>query len=218
MSNQKKLPAWVEENLPDDAVWSEYFLIAHKEETRSGNRVNIEQTVRPPKEAAITGKEIKTYFLDQASSSTGLILIAVGLGILLLALLLKEPMHSSNGFLVLEGLIALCAAGGGVYMLVQGQKLSKALSAVTSWDELEPFVETALTEKVYADEIAARKKEHGETGAAYAGYYCIPASLASQGAFDKAKSNFGLQEALKSAMLDALEQIPAEGRKLARKQ
>ena len=30
MASKEKLPAWIQENVPDDAVWSEYYLIAEK--------------------------------------------------------------------------------------------------------------------------------------------------------------------------------------------
>ena len=46
MASKEKLPAWIQENVPDDAVWSEYYLVARKEETQSGNRVHINQTLK----------------------------------------------------------------------------------------------------------------------------------------------------------------------------
>ena len=41
MANEKKLPAWILENVPDDAVWGETYVIARKEETRSGSRRSL---------------------------------------------------------------------------------------------------------------------------------------------------------------------------------
>ena len=64
MASKEKLPAWIQENVPDDAVWSEYYLIARKEETRSGNRVLINQTLKEPREVSISGKEVKGYLRD----------------------------------------------------------------------------------------------------------------------------------------------------------
>ena len=55
----KNISAWVMENIPDDAVWGEYYVIAGKEETRRGSKVFVDQQVKPAREATITGKEIK---------------------------------------------------------------------------------------------------------------------------------------------------------------
>ena len=33
MSKQDKLPAWVRENVPNDAVWGETYVVARKEKT-----------------------------------------------------------------------------------------------------------------------------------------------------------------------------------------
>ena len=56
---KKELSDWINENVKDDAVWGKFFVIAHKEEYKTGSRIRIEQTVSPIKDATITGKEVK---------------------------------------------------------------------------------------------------------------------------------------------------------------
>ena len=218
MAIKNNLPAWVKENVSDDDVWSEYYLIARKEETKSGNRVQINQTLKEPQEASISGKEVKEYLSDQSSSAVGAFLIVAGLVIAVLMIFLKEPMEMSTGFLVFQLLIAVGLAAGGIYLIVKSRRLSAKLQSIDSWEALEPLIESALTEKVYNAEIAAREAEHGEQGAAYAGYLCIPAHAAVQEDFEKAKSNFGLQENIRTSLIQSAAAVPAEGHKLVRKQ
>lgn len=37
-----KLSDWINENVPDDAVWGQYYVIARKEEYQSGRKVRRE--------------------------------------------------------------------------------------------------------------------------------------------------------------------------------
>ena len=103
-------------------------------------------------------------------------------------------------------------------MIVKSRRLSAKLQSIDSWAALEPLIESALTDKVYNAEIASRKEEEGEQGAAYAGYFCIPAHAAVREDFEKAKSNFGLQENIRTSLVQAAAAIPAEGQKLVKKQ
>ena len=64
MASEKKLPAWVLENVPDDAVWGETYVIARKEETQSGSRVQIQRFLKDPADHVITGKEIRNDLAD----------------------------------------------------------------------------------------------------------------------------------------------------------
>ena len=217
MASKEKLPAWIQENVPDDAVWSEYYLIARKEETRSGNRVLINQTLKEPREVSISGKEVKGYLRDQSSPTIGVVLIVIGLAVVTLMMVLKT-LGTSGGYLLFQLLIAVGFAGGGIYLLLKSRQLSAKLRSIDSWEALEPLIELALTDKVYNAEIASRKEEEGEQGAAYAGYFCIPAHAAVREDFEKAKSNCGLQENIRTSLVQAAAAIPAEGQKLVKKQ
>ena len=217
MASKEKLPAWIQENVPDDAVWSEYYLIARKEETRSGNRVLINQTLKEPREVSISGKEVKGYLRDQSSPTIGVVLIVIGLAVVTLMMVLKT-LGTSGGYLLFQLLIAVGFAGGGIYLLLKSRQLSAKLRSIDSWEALEPLIELALTDKVYNAEIAARKEEEGEQGAAYAGYFCIPAHAAVREDFEKAQSNCGLQENIRTSLVQAAAAIPAEGQKLVKKQ
>ena len=217
MASKEKLPAWIQENVPDDAVWSEYYLIARKEETRSGNRVLINQTLKEPREVSISGKEVKGYLRDQSSPTIGVVLIVIGLAVVTLMMVLKT-LGTSGGYLLFQLLIAVGFAGGGIYLLLKCRQLAASLQSIDSWAALEPLIELALTDKVYNAEIAAREAEYGEKGAAYAGYFCIPAHAAVREDFEKAKSNFGLQENIRTSLVQAAAAIPAEGQKLVKKQ
>ena len=104
MASKEKLPAWIQENVPDDAVWSEYYLIARKEETRSGNRVLINQTLKEPREVSISGKEVKGYLRDQSSPTIGVVLIVIGLAVVTLMMVLKT-LGTSGGYLLFQLLI-----------------------------------------------------------------------------------------------------------------
>lgn len=218
MASKEKLPTWIQENVPDDAVWSEYYLIARKEETRSGNRVLINQTLKEPREVSISGKEVKDYLRQTSSITTWIVLIIIGIAIPLLMMVLKKPMEASGGFLMVSYVLAFLLVVSGIVMLVKSRQLSATLQSIDSWEALEPLIESALTDKVYNAEIAARKEEEGEQGAAYAGYFCIPAHAAVREDFEKAKSNFGLQENIRTSLVQAAAAIPAEGQKLVKKQ
>ena len=76
---------------------------------------------------------------------------------------------TSGGYLLFQLLIAVGFAGGGIYLLLKSRQLAASLQSIDSWEALEPLIESALTDKVYNAEIAARKEEEGEQGAAYAG-------------------------------------------------
>ena len=43
-----KLSDWINENVPDDAVWGQYYVIARKEEYQSGRKVRREYLRKAP--------------------------------------------------------------------------------------------------------------------------------------------------------------------------
>ena len=175
----------------------------------------INQTLKEPREVSISGKEVKGYLRDQSSPTIGVVLIVIGLAVVTLMMVLKT-LGTSGGYLLFQLLIAVGFAGGGIYLLLKSRQLSAKLRSIDSWEALEPLIELALTDKVYNAEIAARKEEEGEQGAAYAGYFCIPAHAAVREDFEKAKSNFGLQENIRTSLVQAAAAIPAEGQKLVK--
>ncbi|MBQ6432159.1 MAG: hypothetical protein IJJ99_09835 [Oscillospiraceae bacterium] len=208
---------WINENVPDAAVWGQYYVIARKEEYQSGTKVQTKQTVHPARDATITGKEIKEHLKLSASSSLGFGLIIAGVVLAAIAFLLKEPMGSSTGYLVFMMLICLGMVIGGVYFLIKARKQASELQQASSWEQLYPYIEEALTEKVFTEEQAKRKAEMGDKGAYQAGYYCLPARLALQGQFDKAKSSFSLAEGLKGSLKQAAAGVPEDGLALTRR-
>ena len=79
-----------------DAVWGETYVIARKEETRSGNRIYIKQFLKDPVEASITGREIKDSLEFSASPAFGIALIVIGAIAAALTFILKKPEESLN--------------------------------------------------------------------------------------------------------------------------
>ena len=214
MAKQDRLPAWVHENVPDDAVWGETYVVARKEETRSDNKVNIKRFVKDPVEATITGKAIKDGLSFNASPAFGIGLIVTGLIIGALTFVLKKPEESLNYLILLCAVMALI---GGIVLTVKSAKAAPEIASIASFEALEPHIEKALSEKVFTDEIAARKKELGETGAGYAGYFCVPARLAAQGDLSAARQNFEPGDEIRSALVQLAGSVPEEGRRLTRR-
>ena len=91
MASGKKLSAWVLENVPDDAVWGETYVIARKEETQSGSRVQIQRFLKDPADHVITGKEIRDDLASSASPVFGVVLIIGGVVAAALTFLLRQP-------------------------------------------------------------------------------------------------------------------------------
>ena len=217
MAKKVELSNWINENVADDAVWGEYFVIAHKEEYKSGSKIRVEQSVSPIKDATITGKEIKQSLGDQMSSSAGIIIMLLGIAWTAVVILLKKPMESSTGAVVIGILIGMCGIIGGIYMVISAKKATPEIMTISSWEKMNPYIEEALSQKVFNEEVANRKKEMGDEGAGFAGYYCLPARSALKGEFDKAKSNFGLAEDLKASLIQAASTVPEDGLELTRR-
>ena len=74
-----------------------------------------------------------------------------------------------------------------------------------------------MNEKVFDAEIAARKAELGETGAGYAGYFCVPARLAAQGDLSSSRQNFEPGDELRSRLIALAATVPEQSRRLVRK-
>ena len=216
VANKGSIPEWIQENISDDMEWSEYILIARKEETQKGSRVQVDQTVKEPRRASVSGKEVKDYLREASSVTTWVVLIVAGVAFAALMTALKEPMESSDGFMMILYFLAFCCSAAGVYMIVKSRKVAAELKSIDSFESLEPLIESALIEKVYNEEISARKKELGDQGASYAGYFCISAHDAASGNFEKAKSNFGLMDNIRTKLAQAAENIPEEDRKLVK--
>ena len=214
MAKQDKLPAWVRENVPNDAVWGETYVVARKEETRSGNRVNIKRFLKDPVEASITGKQIKDSLEFSVSPVSGIALIVIGAIAAALTFILKKPEESPN-YLIL--VCAVAALIGGVYLTVKSVRAAPEIASIASFEALAPYIEKALNEKVFTDEIAARKAELGETGSGYAGYFCVPARLAAQGDLSSARQNFEPGDELRAQLIALAATIPEESRRLVQK-
>ena len=104
---KKELSDWINENVKDDAVWGKFFVIAHKEEYKTGSRIRIEQTVSPIKDATITGKEVKQYLTDKMSSASGIFCLILGIVWSVAAILSRKPMESSTAFFVIMILVGV---------------------------------------------------------------------------------------------------------------
>ena len=217
MAEKNKLPAWVAENVPDDAVWSEYYVIANKEEYKNGARITVEQKVKEPREATITGKEVKKYLDDNSSSWQGVFLLAIG-AIIAVVKLITMLLSDSSGSFPIAFLFAAGFIIGGVYLVIRNSNNSKKYDTISSWEDLEPHIEAALTKKVFHEECELRQAEKGDTGSAYAGIFCNPARIVETGDFDKIESQFGLMDATKASLVQAALSVPEEGKRLTRKQ
>ena len=216
MANQEKLSPWVRENVPDEAVYGEHYIIIRKEETKSGAKVHVNQVLRDPQAATITGEEVKSFLDDSASPGLGVGLLILA-GIIAVIDIVCRLIGALSGFPVFAILLVGICAGAGVYQIVKSKKQAPEILTIASWEEFEPYLEQALTEKVYNGEIKAREEELGEKGKAYAGYFCVPARYAAVGDFGKAKSNMGVYDQLKEAAARAAAALPEEARKLERK-
>ena len=216
MAKQEALSAWVEENVPDESVWCDSFVCARKEETRAGSRIHVTQSVRAVREVTLTGAELKSGMAAKTDAAAGIVVAVLGAAIAALTLLLRRPMAASTGAVVVGLLIGLGTLAGGVYMIVSGKKKAPVLAAIASMEALTPYIEDALAEKAYNEELQLRKKELGDAGAAYAGYAVIPARLAAAGQFEKMKANYGVSAELQAAMTAAAIAVSEEKRVLRR--
>ena len=214
MASEKKLPAWVLENVPDDAVWGETYVIARKEETQSGSRVQIQRFLKDPADHVITGKEIRDDLASSASPVFGVVLIIGGVVAAALTFLLRQPGETLNYITLLLAALALI---GGVVLTVKSAKASPQIASIDSFEALEPYIEKFLTDKVFSREVEARKKELGETGSGYAGYFCVPARLAAQGDFSTVRQNFEPGEELRMQLTALAAALPEESRRLTRR-
>ena len=213
----KNISAWVMENIPDDAVWGEYYVIAGKEETRRGSKVFVDQQVKPAREATITGKEIKEALSSNSSTAAGIGLITAGIIVGVLGFLLRDPEQESKGIIGIAIFIAAGLAIGGIYLLVTALKAAPEIRNISSWESAFPYIEAALSQKVFNEEDKKRREERGDKGAAYAGFFCLPARLAIKKEFDKARSNFGLAEELKEKLIQLASEVPEDGLELKKK-
>lgn len=216
------LSDWINENVPDDAMWSEVYITARKEETQSGRHVKITQSLREVREVHITGKELKAHLNWEGSPVLGIALLIVSLVMAVLDILLRGPMETSRDALILFLVIAAAMAAGGIYLIIRSRKKGSTVQSIASWEAIDPWIADAFGKKVFDEETEARRQEHGDQGSAHAGYYCIPARLAAQGRFDTAVSsvstkgndgiyfNFSPYDDLMQAMKQAALALPKE--------
>lgn len=144
-----KVSDWINKSVPDDAVWGQYYVIARKEEFQNGSRIQIEQTVCPARDATITGKEIKAHLENSASPALEVGLIIAGIVLAVVAFLLRKPLGASTGFSAIEILINLVLVICGIYFLTKACNQAPEIQ-----DRLNPYIEEALTQKVFFEEEA----------------------------------------------------------------
>lgn len=211
-----KLSDWINENVHDDAVWGQYYIIVRKEEYQSGGKVLIEQTVPPARDATITGKEIKAHLEDTGP------LMAFGIGCLIFGiawiafyLWIGENWGTGVKDILLGPVLGLAAIVGGVlFMLVfkkGSSKLSAEVSAISSLEDLYPRIEAALKEKVIAEEEKIRKQEMGNQGEAFSGRACFTAREVLQDELGGVPLDLGLKMKMVAAS------VPESGLKLTRR-
>ena len=220
MAKKEVLSPWVLENVPDEAIYGEHYIIVRKEETQSGSRVHVNQTLSEPREGTITGAQVKEHMQETASPVLGISLIVIGLVVCLISFLSKMLEGDVNGSNDFPKVILIFGCGiiiGGIYLVIKSKKSSPEILSISSWGDFEPFLEKALTDKVYKEEMKARQEEMGDKGSGFAGYFCIPARHALSGDLEKAKSNFGLMDQIKLAVINAAANLPEDSRKLVRK-
>ncbi len=220
MAKKEVLSPWVLENVPDEAIYGEHYIIVRKEETQSGSRVHVNQTLSEPREGTITGAQVKEHMQETASPVLGISLIVIGLVVDLIVFLLdllQTDRNESRGALIVGLIIGCGIVVGGIYLAIKSIKSSPVIQSISSWEDFEPFLEKALTDKVYDEVMKARQEEMGDKGSGFAGYFCIPARHALSGDLEKAKSNFGLMDQIKLAVANAAANLPEDSRMLVRK-
>lgn len=207
-----KISDWINENVTDDAVWGQYYIIVLKEEYRSGRKRLIEHTVSPARDATITGKEIKAHLEDSGP------LMAVGIGCLIFGIVwiasylwIGENWGSGVKDILLGPVLGLAAIVLGVLFMLACKKRTRKISAISSWEDLYPHIEAALKEKVFSEEIEKRKQEMGNQGEALSGGACFTAREVLQDELGGVFFDLGLKMKMVAAS------VPESGLKLTRR-
>lgn len=215
MAGTDKLSSWIKDNVPDDSEWGEYYITVWKEELQSGGKVQITRTIQPPRDAIITGKEIKDDLAFASSPVLGIVLTVLGLLLIAYKLLLAKPQADGAHTIGIGVILAIICIAAGIYLLVKSRKAGPEISSITSMDALEPFIEKSLGKKVLGEEHSRRQKEKGEAGRPQ--YFCIPARYAAQGKFDKKTGDLGLPDEMLPQLTAAARELPEECRVLSRR-
>lgn len=207
-----KISDWINENVTDDAVWGQYYIIVRKEEYRSGRKLLIEHTVPPARDATITGKEIKAHLEDSGP------LMAVGIGCLIFGIVwiasylwIGENWGSGVKDILLGPVLGLAAIVLGVLFMLACKKGTRKVSAISSWEDLYPHIEAALKEKVLSEEREKRKQEMGNQGEAFSGRACFTAREVLQDELGGVPLDLGLKMKMVAAS------VPESGLKLTRR-
>lgn len=208
-----KLSDWVNINVPDDAIWGQYYVIARSEEYRqSANKVRRETTAHA-RDAIITGKEIKAYLTRSASSLRPAVGVLLGIAWAVVFFLMFPSTSADLGvfmgiFLPVAG---LALAGFSIHNFLKVRGVSHEIQAISSWVSLEPYIEGALKEKVLSEEAEKRKQEKGNQGEAFSGIYCVSAREVLQVELSSNNLDSGLK------MKKVAESVPLSGLKLTRR-
>lgn len=211
-----KISDWINENVTDDAVWGQYYIIVRKEEYQSGGKLLIEHTVPPARDATITGKEIKAHLEDSGP------LMAVGIGCLIFGIVwiafylwIGENWGSGVKDILLGPVLGLAAIVLGVLFMLACKKGTRKISAevfaISSWEDLYPHIEAALKEKVLSEEKEKRKQEMGNQGEAFSGRACFTAREVLQDELGGVPLDLGLKMKMVAAS------VPESGLKLTRR-
>lgn len=210
---QVKLSDWINENVPDDAVWGQYYIIARSEEYQSGGKVLIEQTVPPARDVTITGKEIKAHLAGSASSLRPAAGVLLGVVWAVASFIWLKQGFADLGFMfvVIGPVFGLALTGICIHNFLKAKGASPKIQAISSWRSLEPYIEAALKEKVIAEEEKIRKQEMGNQGEAFSGRACFTAREVLQTELNQYVLDIRLQ------MKKAAESVPESGLKLTRR-
>lgn len=121
-----KISDWINENVTDDAVWRQYYIIVRKEEYQSGGKLLIEQTVPPARDATITGKEIKAHLAQSASSLRPAVGALLGVVWTVVFFILGEEIFADLGFMgvVIGPVLGLAMIGLGIHGFLKAKGTS----------------------------------------------------------------------------------------------
>ena len=201
------------------------FVMARNDKYTSGRRIIHEGTLLDPRDAEITGKEFKDE-LDLTALpglETGFVVFGLVCALIvgILSMIGATGDHSVKN-LIITFIPPLCIIAAGIYFLIRNHKTLIKLQSVSSINELEPYIEKALTKKVSSEERNAFKKEKGEQAAYNATFFCSPARLAASGDFDTPKKymyqEFPFPVEFKQALTQIANGLPEENRILTRRQ
>lgn len=210
-----KLSDWINLNVPDDAIWGQYYVISQSEEYRQGNKIRRETTMRA-RDATITGKEIKAYLTRSASSLRPAAGVLLGIALAAFFFFMFPSISADLGVFmgIFLPVVGLVLAGLSIHNFLKARGASSEIPVISSWMSLEPYMEAALKEKVLSEEREKRKQEMGNQGEAFSRIYCFSAREVLQVELN-ANNLDDLYSVLK--MKNVAESVPASGLKLTQR-